>query len=271
MKDGYIMNTPEINNIITEKQAQITTHVSMMVDKTMEYYNNHFPTENFPKPEVSFSNGLREDAIEKLAELGYPNSFIELYSKRGSWNSTAALTLCHNPMNMFSIIVNIQSIREDTLFHELVHVSDYYSYYESQDNRNLSFLEFLESEDYSWVYLLSEYRAFYRCGVLFSDSITYDIQTIWELSLQRQRQAVEYDQLEAYYYELMKFSGIYCATLEKTAANVEIAEMMKRGETEGPMQRLISFLYTIKDQTFPDLRKHAQTLNEILQEFLKTE
>lgn len=265
------MDLSEINKTIIDVQEQIKTHVSALVNSTIEHYHNHFPNEHFPNPEVSISNEFREDAIEKLAELGYPNNYIELYKKRGNWNSTAALTLSHDPMNMFSIILNIQSMQDDTLFHELVHVSDYYSYYESQGKRNLSFLEFLESEDYWWVYLLSEYRAFYRCGVIFSDRITYDIQNSWESSLQRQRLAIENEQLEAYYYELVKFSGIYCATLEKTAAKSEIAEMLKRGEAEGPMQRLISFLYSIKDQAFPDLKNHSQALNQILQEFFKAE
>lgn len=82
-----------------------------------------------------------------------------------SWNSIRAVTI-YDKMNLPPLIImNALNYEQEIFIHGLTHVSDFYNYCKRHSFSELTYLEFKEINDFLLVYLLTEFRAFYRCAM----------------------------------------------------------------------------------------------------------
>ena len=124
----------------------------------IEYYKLKYPDEEFQVPEVIISFDFHKDTINIYKEFNYPSDYINLVNKTANWDTTIALTISnYNQIDQSKIILNAFKLRDDTILHELTHVSDFSNYITRHNYSGLNYLEFsnLKNSIYIFIYFQS--------------------------------------------------------------------------------------------------------------------
>lgn len=251
-------------NNIDSLRNEVDSLTEKHIELEIKLYKLKYPNEKFPIPEIVISFDFHKDAINIYKEFNYPNWYIDRVDKRGNWDTTKALTIYSiNMKNSPKIIIKAFEWRDDTILHELTHVSDYYGYCKRHNYLNLNYLEFIEIKEFICVFLFSEFRAFYRGG-LYSDE---DLQQRMEYEKnefeRNQMKTIEEQNLEAYYYHSIKYVGFYCAYCEKCVPKEEI-EIILCEQDKNIIHTLIKFLYPLKDKSFNEIESYINEFQGIL-------
>lgn len=238
------------------------------IELEIKHYKLKYPDEEFQLPEIVASFDFHKDAINIYKEFNYPSEYIDQLDKMANWNTTVALTI--NNFNMSfppKIIIRASEWRDDTILHELTHVSDYYGYCKRHNYLNLNYLEFLELKEFICIYLLSEFRAFYR-GALFSDEdLSQRIEYEMNEFQRNQIKAIDKQNLEAYYYHSIKYVGFCCAYYEKNLSENEVASIMHK-EDINIIHTLMKFLYPLRSKTFSEMESYIIEFQSILDKMI---
>ncbi|MCM1222654.1 MAG: hypothetical protein NC548_50155 [Lachnospiraceae bacterium] len=257
---GVIENLKNEANCLLEKRIELE----------MKYYKLKYPDEEFQMPEIIVSFDFRKDAINIYKEFNYPSEYIDQLDKMANWDTTVALTINGFNMNVPSkIIVRAFGWRDDTILHELTHVSDYYGYCKRHNYLGLNYLEFLDLKEFICVYLFSEFRAFYR-GALHSDEDLRQRLKYETNEFQRnQIETIDKQNLEAYYYHSIKYVGFYCAYFEKYTPEEKIASILYEDDVN-IIHTLLKFLYPLRNKSFNEMETYINEFQIILDKMVST-
>lgn len=238
------------------------------VDLEKQIYQATYPEEDFPVPEILISHNFHQDAIEVYKKFGYPNDYINEIEERANWDSTRALTIHNKRMKLPSqIIIDETGWRDDTLLHELTHISDYYNYCSRNNYLEINYLEFLKLDYFMCIYLFSEFRAFYRCAMFSKEDLKKRMEFESKTFQRRQQKTIQNQQLEAYYYHSVSFVGFYCAFLDKYTNEDTIKSVMEQSDAN-MIHVLIKFLYPLRNKTFEELEKYFNLFQNVLDTFI---
>ena len=239
------------------------------IGSEIEAYRKENMNEYFVTPDVRVVTNFREEVLAAYHEFEYPEKYInEIDTNRVSWDTTVALTIQNKVMgDQAKIIISTNKWRGDTMYHELTHVSDYYSYCERYGYLDMSYLEFIKLEDFQSIYLMSEFRAFYRCALKDYENLKKRIEFETSIFEKVQRYAIEKQQLETYYYHSIKYIGFLCAYYEKFLTESEINDLLNACDVN-IIHKLFKFMYPLRKKDFQELEKHYKTLKDTLSEFI---
>ena len=248
---------------LDELQNKHDDLIKQRIELEKKLYKKKYPNENFPMPEIVASLNFYKDAISTYKDFNYPDDYIKNLNKK-NWKSTVALTI--NNFNLAytpKIIINEFLWREDTILHELTHVSDYYDYCKRHNYLNLTFLELLDLEDFICIYLFSEFRAFYRGALYSSEDLKVQLEYETKEFNNNQVKAIDMQDLEAYYYHSIRYIGFYCAYIEKNASKYEIDYILQRNDSN-IIHTLIKFFYPLREKDFCELETYITEFKSIL-------
>lgn len=250
----------EISNLVQQYSSP-----KERIDLEIQLYKKKYPSENFTVPEIILSSNFHDDCINIYKEFGYPNDYIAGLEQRANWDTTIALTIINNEKIKLpsKIVINEIRWRDDTILHELTHASDNQDYCERHGCSELSYLEFLDLKDFSCIYLFSEFRAFYRCAMYSEEDIGQRIRHETSTFQRHQRECIEKQQLEAYYYHSVSYVGFYCAYMDKCATKEQI-ESTLRMEDANIIHPLIKFLYPLRNKSFAELEGYFSAFQNVL-------
>lgn len=239
------------------------------IELQIKLYKLSYPTEEFIIPEIIISHDFHNDAINIYKEFNYPDEYIKQLEDRANWDSTVALTIFNfNMRGSPKIVVNSISLRDDTILHEFTHISDYCGYCKRHDYTDLTYLEFIELNDFLCIYLLSEFRAFYR-GALHSDE---DLGKRWEYETttfqKNQENAINKQNLEAYYYHSIKYVGVSCAFFEKCLSEDKVKNFLNQPDRHF-IDALIKFLFPLRDKSFCELESYFDQFQVLLDQMIE--
>lgn len=238
------------------------------IDLELRLYSQLYPSETFVMPEIVVSYDFHREALNIYRDFGYPKKYIAKIDCRANWDTTVALTIFNQKMFQKSkIIINVFTWRDDTVIHELTHVSDYYNYCRRNNKLELSYLEFLSLDDFQSVYLLSEFRAFFRGaknqGNDLKEQLSFEMNKFNEI----QCKTIENQNIEAYYYHLIRVIAFYCAYIEKFFSEHEINKILSHKD-ENLLHLLFKFLYPLRNKTFETYEKYFDEFKAILDKFI---
>lgn len=251
-----------------ELEQQINALYNERIDLEIQLYQKLFPNENFITPNVKVAGNLEKEAKEMYRSFDYPEDYIKSLDDRASWKSTVALTIANKTMGMPpTIVISGQLWRDDTMLHELTHVNDYYGYAKRNDLLDMTYMDFLRIPYFQEIYLFSEFRAFYR-GTMYSKK---DLRTRIEYERkkfqERQEEAIEKQQLEAYYYHLVSFVAFYCAFLDKFSSQDETESLLSADDINS-VHTLTKFLFPQRNKEFSELEKICEEFHALLDMFI---
>ena len=157
---------------VEKLKAEYRMVLQERVKLEIERYKLLYSNEKFEMPEILISHNFKEDVINTYKECHYPDTYIAMVERKCHWESTVALTIFEYNFNAPpKVIVNAFRWRDDTILHELTHVSDYYSYLQRHDYPDLNYIDSLKRKEFIGVHLLSEFRAFYRGALLSKEDL----------------------------------------------------------------------------------------------------
>ncbi len=252
--------------IIDNLRNEFNSSFNKLKEAEIKFYKSKYPDEEFPIPEIVASFNFKEDTINTYKEFNYPNEYILKVDKRANWNTTAAITIFNSNMNLQSkIIVNAFNSINDTIFHELTHVSDYYSYCKSHNY--LNYLELIQLKEFICIYLFSEFRAFYR-GILYCDEeiekrVKYETTEFSKI----QQATIDKQNLEVYYYHSIKYISLYCVYLEKCVSKEEITNILL-DEDKNILHIILKFLYPLRNKKFSEMEIYFNDFQNILDKMI---
>lgn len=252
----------EFDNLINQYNDLTKERIELEIKR----YQLLYPNENFMIPNIIPSLNFHHDAIKIYQQQGFSDDYIEELESRANWNTTCALTIHNSNMKYAPIIlVNVLLWKDDTIIHELTHVSDYYEYIKSIDG-DLLYMDFLDSEDFLPVYLFSEFRAFYR-GSLNSDEDLYN-RMKFEQSIfkEEQEKAIKEQQLEAYYHSV-KYVAMFIALMQKELTDEQINDIMN-SDDDNLIHKLIKFLFPLRNKSFVELIENFTSFHDLLDSFI---
>lgn len=255
----------EINDLLENYNSLVKERINLEV----QLYQTKYPYENFILPEIVTSNNFHQDAINIYKELGYSDHYLAGIEKRAIWDSTIALTIFNNIRIKHPprIIINELHWRDDTILHELTHISDYYNYCQKNNYLDHTFLEFLQLKDHMCVYLFSEFRAFYRCAMHSKENIEKRLEFETQQLERRQEKSIQAQQLEAYYYYSVSYAGFFCSYLSKGSSKEEVEKFIRQTDAN-LIHMLIKFLYPLKDKSFEELENCFPAFQKVLEKFV---
>lgn len=160
------------------------------------------------------------------------------------------------------IIINSMRERDDTILHELTHISDYYTYCKHHNLFNITYLEFLELKEYICVNLFSEFRAFYRSALSSTEDICQRLEYETIQFSTRQQKAIEQQNLDAFYYQIVSYASYHCAYLEKTYSQEQINTLLTNEKNY--IFTLIKFLYPLRNKSFVELEPYYTPFRKFL-------
>lgn len=239
-----------------------------LVNTMILLYKTMYPNDELIIPNFIFSDNFREDAVKVYKEFGYTDEYMEGLEMRASWNTTVGLTINNKKMNLPpTIVLNKKLLQENTILHELTHVSDYYGYAKRNNFLDNSFMDLLELPNFTCIYLFSEFRAFYRDNMLIQKDLSEIVKLRTKMLSQEQEETVNSQQLEAYHYANISYCGLFCAYLDKCFNTDEINTFL-REESKNLIHELIKFLYPLRNKKFEELEKYFEEFNEILESMI---
>jgi len=253
---------------LEELQDEVKALLKKRIDLEIQLYKKNYPDEEYPLPEVLISHNFRNDVLNKYKELGYTQDYIESIDARANWESTIAVNINGFKMGDSShIIIDDSKWRDDTLLHELTHTSDYYNYCKRNNCLGISYMEFLDKDDYLCVYLLSEFRAFYRSAMFSAENLANRMEYETETFNRRQREAIVKQEVEAYYYHMISYAGFFCAYFDK-CVGYEDTQAMLSAKDRNMVHTLIKFLYPLRNKSFVELEKYIVEFKLLLDSFV---
>jgi len=241
---------------------------SQQKDLALQDYHNMFPTEIFPTPQIVFSYDIHNDTIKSYHNFNYPDDYIQLIENRArvSWNSIRAVTI-YDKMNVPPLIItNVLNYEKETFIHELTHVNDYYNYCKRHNLLELTYLKFREINDFLLVYLLTEFRAFYRCAMYCIKDLNKQMDIEYNILNKSQATAIKNQQLESYYYCIIRFTAIYCAHTEKYY-QAEVNSIL-HDQDKNMIHSLFKFLYPLRNKSFAEIENHFPKFKMLLDSFV---
>lgn len=254
----------EKNDLFVEYKSMLKECINLEV----QFYQKMYPTEKFQIPEIITSGKFYQDVISIYKEYGYSENYLAGIEKRANWNSTIALTIFNKQMKLPPIIIIDECHRrDDTILHELTHVSDYYNYCRRHNYLDHTYLEFIELNDHRCVYLFSEFRAFYRCAMFAKENLKERISFETDQFERRQEKSIQTRQLEAYYYHSVSYAGFFCAYLTKCFTEEDVNKFIQQPDAN-LIHMLIKFLYPLKDKSFEELENYFPAFQEVLKKFI---
>ncbi len=249
-----------VEKLKAEYQMVLQERVKLEIERYKLLYSN----EKFEMPEILISHNFKEDVINTYKECHYPDTYIAMVERKCHWESTVALTIFEYNFNAPpKVIVNAFRWRDDTILHELTHVSDYYSYLQRHDYPDLNYIDSLKRKEFIGVHLLSEFRAFYRGALLSKEDLKQRIIFETREFEKNQERTITDQNLEAYYYHSVKYVGYYCAYCQKYCTEDQIREELNH-EDINIIHTLIKFLFPLRDKTFEELENCFNDFQRLL-------
>lgn len=189
-------------------------------------------------------------------------------SKRANWSSTIGLTLYGNSLSDVYVMINIQYFLTDnnfcTILHELTHVNDYYAFCQKNYLFSEKYESFVKSTSFPELYFLSEFRAHYRC---FSQMPIEDLKSHFNAQCQtfseRQQEACEAQQIEAFNYIVAKFLGVSCNFIVKCMTPSQQDNILLSAKDDY-ITAFHKLLFPLKNASFLEIEKHLQELSSIM-------
>ncbi len=255
-------------DIMENLKFEVENLIRKNVTLGIEYYKLKYPDEEFQVPEVIISFDFHKDTINIYKEFNYPSDYINLVNKTANWDTTIALTISnYNQIDQSKIILNAFKLRDDTILHELTHVSDFSNYITRHNYSGLNYLEFSNLKNSIYIHLFSEFRAFYR-GALYSNEnlrqrLEYENSTL----ITKQTEAIQKHNIKEYYYHSIKYIGFYCACIDKNLPQETIEQILQKKD-ENVMQTLVKFLYPLRNKAFIELESHINEFQDILNKMI---
>lgn len=236
-----------------------------LVNTMILLYKTMYPNDELITPNFIFSDNFRENAVKVYKEFGYTDEYMEGLEKRASWNTTVGLTINNKKMSLPpTIVLNKKILQENTILHELTHVSDYYGYAKRNNFLDKSFMDLLELPNFTSIYLFSEFRAFYRDNMFVQRNLNEIVNLRSKLLSQEQEEAVNLQQLEKYHYVNISYCALFCAYMDK-CLNADAINNLLNGESKNIIHDLIKFLYPLRNKKFEELEKYFDEFYEILE------
>lgn len=236
-----------------------------LINLMIVLYKSMYPNDDLIiTPNFIFSNNFHNDAIKIYKKFDYNDDYIERIEMRASWNKTAGITIYNKKMSLPpTIVLNNKILQENTILHELTHVSDYYEYAKRNNFLDKSFMDLLNEPNFHCLYLFSEFRAFYRDSMFIESDLNQEVQLRTESLIQEQEISINSQQLETYNYVNIRFCAFFCAYMDKCLNVVEVDELLN-AKSENKIHELIKFLYPLRNTNFKELEKHFEKFNKIL-------
>lgn len=239
-----------------------------LVNTMILLYKAMYPNDELITPNFIFSDNFHKDAVKVYKEFEYTDEYMKGLEMRASWNTTAGLTINNKEMNLPpTIVLNKKLLQENTILHELTHVSDYYGYAKRNNYLDKSFMDLLELPNFTCLYLFSEFRAFYRDSMFVQSNLSEIVDVRTKLLSQEQEEAINSQQLEAYHYANISYCGFFCAYLNKCCDTDEIDNFLSE-ESKNLIHELIKFLYPLRNKNFVELEKYFDKFKEILESMI---
>jgi len=238
-------------------------------DLSLHEYHTLFPNETFPTPQIVLSYDIHNDAIKSYRNFNYSDDDIQQIEDRarGSWNNIRAVTI-YDKMNLPPLIItNALNYEQETFIHELTHVSDFYNYCKRHNLSELTFLEFKEVNDFLLVYLLTEFRAFYRCAMYCFKDLNKQMDIEYNTLSRCQDEAIKNQQLESYYYCTIRFTAFYCAQMERYCQDK--VNSILHDQDKNILHTLFKFLYPLRNKSFDEIENHFPKFRMILDSFIR--
>ena len=243
---------------------EVKSLIEERIELEIELYKLKYPNEEFPTPEIIVSFDLHKDAINIYKEFNYPSEYINQLDKISNWDSTIALTIYRvNMKNSPKVIVMASRWRDDTILHELTHVSDYYGYCKRHNYLQLNYLEFIEIKEFICIYMFSEFRAFYRGSLYSNEDLGQRMEYETNEFERNQKEAIDKQNLEEYYYHSIKYVGFYCAYFEKCVPKEKIKSILYEQDIN-IIHTLLKFLYPLRDKSFDEIESYINEFQSIL-------
>lgn len=255
-------------DIMENLKFEVESLIRKSVNLGIEYYKLKYPDEEFQLPEVVISFDFHKDTINMYKEFHYPSDYINLVDKMMNWDTTIALTIFnYNQIDRLKIILNAFKLRDDTILHELTHVSDFSNYIIRHNYLNFNYLEYLDLKDSMYIHLFSEFRAFYRGALYSNEDLRQRLEYENAALITKQTEAIQKQNIEEYYYHYIKYIGFFCAYIDKNLPKETIEQILQKKD-EDVIETLVKFLYPLRNKAFIELESHINEFQDILNKMI---
>lgn len=255
-------------NIVEKKGLELAEEFynleKQLIELQKKEYKLKYPDEIVDFAEVIMVDDMRKTALETYRQFKYPDEYIEkIDKKRATWQTTVGLTIFNKTMGEAPRILISRKLRQsNTFMHENTHINDYYAFCSKHNYLDLNFLEFLELPEFEAIYLLSEYRAFYKDFIYVEEGLvengkSIDFQDEREI-LQLHKDlgnAFEQQNLEYFKYIIMHFVGKYSAFTKLYPKKMKDIEILLVTYDER-IFNLNKFLYSLRDLSLINLEPY---------------
>ncbi len=214
-----------------ECKAALKKSLEKQIHLYQQLYVEVFRDE-IPDFEIRAVDNMADAALDAFRKFGYESEYIERAEKEQYdylANRVAGLTIYGAHMGDRPVILfrcgNDNLLR--TCFHELTHVIDYQNYCKKRDLLNISYNDFLKHPGFNEIYLLSEYRAYYRSGLALEQEVrSKGMKTVFNFvesanCLNKDLQeASDQNDFERFQYYIVRFCAL-CSVREDWYGEVE--------------------------------------------------